>query len=133
MDRPRAIAVVLVIAAALGLFAWWRPSAPPTPITCPEGRPLRVGDDGVATCGPGVEPTPAKSLTLRQKFDCNTATERDFARVPGIGGHVAQSLVKARGAGFTSWEQIDAVPGVGDARLATLQAACEIRSVDAGV
>ncbi|PZR07112.1 MAG: competence protein ComE [Archangium gephyra] len=133
MHRSRAIVIVVAMAAIVGAFAWWRPSAPAAPTRCPDGAPLRLGADGVATCGAGAPMPPAKSLTLRQKFDCNTATERELAMIPGVGPHVANELVKARGTGFTSWEQIDAVPGVGDQRLLTLQAACEIRLVDSGV
>lgn len=133
MNRPRAIAVVLALAALLGLFAWWRPTVVPTPTTCPDGRPMRLSPDGVATCGDGARMPAGKSLTLRQKFDCNLASEAEFALVPGVGPHVARELVKARDAGFISWEQIDGVAGVGGARLSALQAACEIRLGDAGV
>ncbi len=133
MSRPRAIAVVLALMALLGLFAWWRPPVAPAPATCPDGRPMRLSAAGVATCGDGARMPAGKGLTLRQKFDCNLASEADFALVPGVGPHVARELIQARDGGFASWEQIDAVAGVGGVRLQALQAACEIRLGDAGV
>ena len=133
MSRPQSIAVVLAAAGLLGLFAAWRsPPASPS-LACPDGGPLQLGADGVASCQPG-QPLPAgQALTLRQKFDCNTATEADFALVPGVGPSLARELVAARDGGFVSWAQIDAVSGVGATRLNALQAACDIRVVDAGV
>ena len=133
MQRPQAIAVVLIIAAAAGLWAFWRPATTPTALGCPDGGVWQEGADGVASCQPGRELRAGRALTLRQKFDCNTASEGDLALVPGIGRHVARELVSARDGGFTSWEQIDGVPGMGEARVLALQAACEIRLGDGGV
>ena len=126
MSRPRAIAVVLALAGLLGLaFAWRRPVSAPS-LECPDGGPVQLSPDGVASCQP-------EALTLHQKFDCNTATEADFALVTGVGPSLAQGLVAARGGGFGRWEEIDAVAGVGETRLNALKAACEIRVMDAGV
>ncbi len=72
-------------------------------------------------------------MTLGQKFDCNTATQADFALIPGVGGQLAAELVAARDGGFVSWDQVDAIKGVGPARLEALQAACDILISDAGV
>ncbi|MGV3621960.1 MAG: ComEA family DNA-binding protein [Archangium sp.] len=133
MDRTRAIAIVVGIAAIIGAWAWTRPRSSSYPAVCEDGSPMTLDENGVARCAAGATMPALKALTLRQKFDCNVATERELAAIPGVGPHVANELVKARGTGFTSWEQIDAVPGVGEQRLLTLQAACEIRSVDGGV
>lgn len=133
MSRPRAIAVVLALAGLLGLIAVGRwPVASPS-LECPDGGPVQLGPDGVASCAPGAPLPAGQALTLKQKFDCNTATEADFALVPGVGPSLAHELVAARDGGFVSWDQIDAVSGVGETRLIALQAACDIRVMDAGV
>ena len=133
MSRPRAIAVVLTLAGLLGLAAAWRVPVTAPSLDCGDGGLVHLGPDGVATCQPGAPLPAGQALTLRQKFDCNTATEADFALVTGVGPSLAHELVAARDGGFTSWEEIDAVSGVGETRLNALKAACEIRVVDAGV
>ncbi len=129
MNRNRAIAVVLAAAGALGFFAWFRSPRGPTSFECDGGVP-RVGADGVVSCT-GAELPAGQALTLHRKFDCNTANERELALVVGV--DTAQRLVAVRDAGFSSWEQIDAVAGMGGERLLRLQAACEIRLGDGGV
>ena len=97
---------------------------------------MQLGSDGVASCAPGAPLPAGQSLTLKQKFDCNTASEDDFALIPGVGPSLAHELVVARDSadgGFLNWEQIDAISGVGPTRLIALRAACDIRDVDAGV
>lgn len=133
MSRPQAIAVVLAAAGLLGLLVVWRAQVAAPSLACPDGGALQLGPDGVASCQPGLPLPAGQALTLKQKFDCNTASEADFALVPGVGPTLARDLVAARDGGFVSWAQIDAVSGVGEARLNALQAACDIRVVDAGV
>jgi competence protein ComEA len=134
MTRPAAIAVVLLVAGIAGVIAWWRVEPPPFPALCPDGGPFVLGADGVARCGEGAPLPPGQALTLGQKFDCNRATAADFALLPGFGSQVAADLVGARpDGGFTSWDEIDAVTGIGPARLNSLQAACELSVRDAGV
>jgi competence protein ComEA len=133
VSRPQAIAVVLAAAGLLGVFAARRPAPELPPLACPDGGPVRLDAEGVATCGPGRDLPAGQALTLGQKFDCNTASEADLALVPGVGPSLAHELVAARDGGFTSWAQVDAVVGVGPARLNALQAACDIRGGDAGV
>lgn len=129
MNRNRAIAVVLAAAGALGFAAWWRAPRPVISLTCDGGVP-RVGADGVVACE-GAELPAGQALTLHQKFDCNAASEAELALV--VGAETARNLAAARDAGFSSWEQIDAVAGMGGERLLRLQAACEIRLGDGGV
>jgi hypothetical protein len=133
MSRPQAIAVVLAFAGLVGLFAAWRAPLGSPSLTCPDGGRLQLGPEGVASCLPGLPLPAGQALTLHQKFDCNTATEADFALVPGVGPSLARELVSARDGGFASWSDIDAVRGVGETRLIALQAACEIRVRDGGV
>lgn len=129
MNRNRAIAVVLAAAGALGFFAWVRAPRADDVLACDGGGP-RVGADGVIACD-GAPLPPGQALTLHQKFDCNTASEAELALV--VGAEAARKLSAARDAGFSSWEQIDAVAGMGGERLTRLQAACEIRLGDGGV
>ena len=119
-------------AAALGLMAvggvarWGWPSSTPA-LDC-EPAAVRFRE-GVAVCGEGSPPTAAQALALGLKLDLNSATEEDLARLPGVGRSLARNLVKAREAQgrFASWAEVDAVPGVGGAKLDTLRAATELR------
>lgn len=132
MRRTRAIALVLLAAGGLGLVAAWPKSLASVSLDCDGGLPM-LGADGVVGCHQGTALPAGQALTLRRKFDCNAASEADFALVPGVGAAVAKALVEARGTGFSGWNEVDAVPGVGGARLTALQAACDIRWDDAGV
>lgn len=132
MRRTRAIVLVLFAAGVVGLVAAWPRSLSPVFLDCDGGAPA-LGADGVVGCQQGAVLPAGQALTLGRKFNCNTASEADFALVPGVGAAVAKTLVEARGAGFSSWEAVDAVPGVGGARLTALQGACDIRWDDAGV
>ncbi|MFB1482199.1 ComEA family DNA-binding protein [Corallococcus sp. RDP092CA] len=86
---------------------------------------MRLDPAGLATCGPGTAPTGAQALALGLKLDLNAASESELALLPGVGRDLARRLVDAREAQgrFTSWDDVDAVPGVGAARLETLRAA----------
>lgn len=133
MTRPQALAVLLGVLAVGALLAWWRlPRAEPS-LSCPDGGVRGLGADGVARCGAG-DPLPAgPSMALGQKFDCNAASAAELSLVEGIGPALAQELVARRDGGFHSWDEIDAVPGMGPARLSALQAVCDIQVGDAGV
>lgn len=133
MSRPQAIAVVLALAGLLGLGALWRGPIEAPSLECPDAGAVQLGPDGVASCRPGALLPAGQALTLRQKFDCNTASEADFALVTGVGPSLARELVAARDGGFQSWEALDSVPGVGPTRLNALKTACDIRVGDAGV
>lgn len=127
MNRTGSLAV-----AALGLMAmggvarWWWPS--PTPALDCEPAAVRFRE-GVAVCGEGDPPGAAQSLALGLKLDLNSASEEELARLPGVGRSLARKLVKAREAQgrFSSWAEVDAVPGVGGTKLDTLRAATELR------
>ncbi|WP_223738033.1 helix-hairpin-helix domain-containing protein [Corallococcus interemptor] len=86
---------------------------------------MRLDAAGLATCGPGTVPTGAQALALGLKLDLNAASESELALVPGVGRDLARKLVSAREeqGRFSSWEDVDAVPGVGAAKLQTLRAA----------
>ncbi|WP_336243628.1 ComEA family DNA-binding protein [Corallococcus exercitus] len=86
---------------------------------------MRLDPAGLATCGPGTVPTGSQALALGLKLDLNAASESELALVPGVGRDLARRLVSAREeqGRFVSWEDVDAVPGVGAAKLETLRAA----------
>lgn len=103
MNRTRALATVVLLLLALGALARWRwPGSEAAPST--------------------ADAAPAAVL------DLNTATEEELARIPGVGRSLARKLVEARQSRgiFTSWDDVDAVSGVGPARLETLQAATRL-------
>jgi competence protein ComEA len=122
--RTAALAVAALGLMGLGVVARlrWPDSAPA--LDCPP-EAVRMGPDGVATCGEGLPPSGAQALALGRRLDLNSATPEELALLPGVGPALARRLVEAReeGGGFASWEQVDAVPGVGAAKLQTLQAA----------
>ena len=133
MNRQSAIAVVLLLAGAGGFFAWYRAPVASTSLDC-DGGVVRLGPDGVARCGPGAELPPGQAMTVGQRFDCNTATAEDLALVAGLGKATAAEIVARRpDGGFTNWDELDRIPGVGSARLIALQAVCELRAADGGV
>lgn len=133
MGRPAAVGVVLFLVALLGVFAWFRPERSPSALEC-DGGVLTLDADGVARCGAGSALPAGQAMTVRQKFDCNAASEDDLALVPGLGRAVARELIARRpDGGYETWEQIDLVSGVGAARLNALQAVCELRVRDGGV
>ncbi|WP_233595474.1 MULTISPECIES: helix-hairpin-helix domain-containing protein [Corallococcus] len=117
---------------ALGVVARARwPDAKPS-LDCPP-EAVRLDSAGLATCGPGTVPTGARALALGLKLDLNAASEAELALVPGVGPDLARRLVMAREeqGRFTSWDDVDAVPGVGSAKLQTLRAATVLESAAA--
>jgi len=127
VNRTGSLAAATLGLIALGVLArgLWPSSAPA--LDCEPGA-VRM-NRGVALCGEGTPPTGAQAQALGLKLDLNSASEEDLARLPGVGRSLARKLVEAREATgrFTSWEEVDAVPGVGSAKLETLQAATELR------
>ncbi|MBK7860773.1 MAG: helix-hairpin-helix domain-containing protein [Archangiaceae bacterium] len=124
------LGVALLLAAVLGAGAvvalrW--PSSRPA-LDC-EPSQVHLDDAGVARCGPGAELAASQKLTAGAKLDLNRASAEELAVIPGVGPKLAQALVdeRKRLGGFTSWEQVDRVTGVGQTRLQTLEAAVEIR------
>ena len=128
MRGGRTAALGIAVLGGLGIGVWlqdrWPDSTPALP--CPPGRVGWSGEGrlGVARCdGPGAPP-PAVRVALGLRLPLNRAAEGDLARIPGVGAVVARALVQARP--FRSWDEVDAVPGVGPARLRTLQQVAEL-------
>jgi competence protein ComEA len=127
VNRTGALAAAALGLMALGGVVRWRWPDPAPALTC---APAAVRfQDGVAVCGEGAPPNGTQALALGLKMDLNAASEEELARVPGVGRSLARKLVEARAAHgrFSSWDQVDAVSGVGAAKLQTLQAATELR------
>ena len=126
--RPRAVAAVAGVALAAGAagLLWW-PSSQPA-LDCPPDQ-VHLGADGIARCGPGAPLGAGAKLTIGALLDLNQATADDLAQLSGVGPQLAKAIVDARTrrGGFKSWDEVDAVPGVGPARIETLKAAVEIR------
>lgn len=124
VGRTAALAAATLGVLALGATARLRwPDSAPALDCAPEA--VRIRPDGVATCGEGLPPSGAQALALGHRLDLNTASPEELALLPGVGPSLARRLVEARedGGGFKSWDDVDAVPGVGAAKLQTLRAA----------
>jgi competence protein ComEA len=123
------LGVLLLVAAGGGALVALRwPSQAPA-LDCPPSQ-VHLDANGVAHCAPGAAPPAGQVLTVGGKLDLNRATADDLAAVPGLGKKVAQALVDARAqldGGFTNWDEVDRVVGVGEARLEALKATAEIR------
>ena len=134
MLRTRWLAAVAAFAVGTGL--WLRlqwPSAKPA-LDCPVGD-VRWSDAGtmwVARCAPDLPlehvPTGA-AMTLGVRINLNDATADDLVLVPGVGPVLAKALLAARAErrGFRSWDEVNAVTGVGPAKLRALQQWTELR------
>lgn len=71
-----------------------------------------------------VFPVPVATLTL--KFDPNSASEAELAEIPGIGATRAKAIVEDRQVhgDFSSCTDLERVPGVGPATVATIAERC---------
>jgi competence protein ComEA len=134
VNRTRATGVVLAFAlVAIALLAWRWPSGAPT-LECPP-EAIHLGPDGVARCGPGAPLPAGQAVALHQALDLNRVSADELALVPGVPAEVARAVVaeRTRLGHFSTWDQVDAVEGVGPARLAVLQSHCVFGAGDGGV
>jgi DNA uptake protein ComE-like DNA-binding protein len=85
----------------------------------------RGGTETGGGAGPGSFAGPDRSAPPAGivRVVLNRASARELEQIPGIGAVLAARLVAARDSigGFRSWEQVDAVKGVGPAMLARLK------------
>jgi len=118
--QPRALGILVLGALLVGTLgqAWWPPTAT---LDCAPAavRWVGLGASAHARCGTGERLPPAVAGALGLPLPLNDAAEEDLARLPGIGRDVARALIAARP--LRSWAEVDAVRGVGPARLATLR------------
>jgi competence protein ComEA len=134
VSRQRAVILTLLVAGALVAFVATRwPSRTPT-LRCPPGQ-VHLDVHGLARCGPGAPLPPGQALTVDQLVDLNRVTADELTLLPGMNEAVAGAIIEARDqlGGFQTWAEVDAVEGVGPARLAVLQRHCDFGAIDAGV
>lgn len=134
MNRTGWLALMLLALVAVGVIAALRWPSRKSALNCPTGevRWVDAGTSLIAVCAPGTPVThvPAgQGLTLGLKLDLNRATETELAQIRGIGPSLARSLVEERSrlGGFRSWDDVDAVRGVGASKLEALKGAAELR------
>jgi competence protein ComEA len=134
MTRDGWLAVAAALMLGVGLVAWWRWPDPAPALSCPPEQ-VFLDDAGVARCSPGRLLTAGQALTVGQRVPFDRLTADDLAVLPGIGPALAQEIIAARNArgGFCSWDEVDAVPGVGAARLEAIRQLAEIPRCDAGL
>jgi competence protein ComEA len=131
LSRTGWLALIALVGLGSGLgLRWVWPSTLPA-LDCP-AEEVRF-DGGLAFCAAGsprgtipVGP----GLTVGVKLDLNRATAEELAVLPGIGPSLAKKIAEertAQGGAFSSWDQVDQVPGIGAAKLEVLQSSAEIR------
>lgn len=134
MNRVRWSVVVVMATLLGGVISWWRwPSSEPA-LPC-DSSLVGLDEAGLARCH-ALRPLPsAQALTIGQKLDLNRCTVEALARVPGVGLMVATRIIDARSAlgHFSTWDEVDAVPGVGASRLETLKQSVQLSQIDAGL
>jgi competence protein ComEA len=120
-ERTRALGLAVLAGLALGWWAQrrWPDAHPRLDCAATAVRWTGRGATAHARCGEGSVPPPAVLSALGLPLPLNRAAEEDLARLPGVGPRVAHALVEARP--FGSWDEVDAVPGVGPTRLQTLR------------
>ena len=130
MGAARTAWLALLLLAGLGigilLRLQWPSSRASLECVAADVRMRELGGAWVATCrgsGAGEPPTGGAALTLGAKLDLNRAPAHELVLVPGIGPSLARTLVQARAKrrGFSSWEDVDEVKGIGPAKLHALQ------------
>ncbi len=121
--RSAALVCAMVLLAAGGALSRL-PHGGRAPAPCP--RPALRGD--VLVCDGAGAPAGARAWLAGHKLDVNTANERAFEALPGVGPSLAHAIVAARAArgGFTSLDELDDVPGIGPKTLDKLRAFLEV-------
>lgn len=135
MTRDGWLVVATVILLAVGLVSYWRWPSQAAALDCPAER-VTLDDAGVARCSDTpVTLPPGQALTVGQKVPFSKLTAADLAILPGIGPQLAEQIISTRDAkhGFCNWDEVDAIDGVGEARLQTLRQLAEIPFCDAGL
>jgi competence protein ComEA len=131
--RSSALAVAALGLLALGLLERerWPPAVPALDCAPEAVRLVEVGGGAVATCASeGSAPRGGAALALGLRLDLNHAAEDELAALPGVGRSLARRLVETRaaqGGRFRTWDEVDAVAGVGGAKLQLLRRTTELR------
>jgi len=128
VNAGRTAALSVAVLGSLGVGVWnqgrW-PDPDPT-LACPPEHVRWSGEGALAhaRCDLGRMPPPSVRVALGLRLSLNDAEEAELARLPGVGAAAAHALVQARP--FSRWEEVDAVKGVGPARLRRLQETTEL-------
>ena len=142
MNRTGWLGVALLCLIGIGSYSALRWPGTDSALDCPPEEVVWVGEGAqrIARCARPDDPpelraqrVPAgQAMTVGQKLDLNTATAEDLARVSGVGARLAQQIVEARErlGGFRSWDDVDALPGVGARRMDSLREAAELRPTE---
>ncbi len=132
MNRTGWLAVVGagLLVTGLGMALWW---PEPEAAACPPSELRSFQREGYVyvACAPdgGGDPLRASAKwTVGLKVKLNAVSEQELTALSGVGPTLAKSLVTARDGrgGFKSWDEVDAVVGVGPAKLKMLQAVLEL-------
>jgi hypothetical protein len=136
MTRDGWLVVAGLFLFVVGVVSWWRWPAQAPSLNCPTEL-VFLDDAGVARCGSTrTTPLPAgQALTVGQRVPFAKLSIDDLAILPGIGPQLASEIIAARDAhhGFCSWDEVDAIDGVGPARLGAIRQLAEIPDCDAGL
>lgn len=120
------LALGVFVLAAVVRMSW---PAKVTSLPCAPDE-LRLDARGIAHCGqPGTNVLSASQLlTMGGKLKLNRASEADLTVLEGIGPKLAKTLVDSRpDGGFAHWDEVNAVPGIGPAKLQMLQQKTELQ------
>jgi competence protein ComEA len=90
-------------------------------VLVPVRAPQAAVASGGATSAPGAPG--ASAAAPQQPLNLNTATPEQLDELDGIGPTTAEHIIEYRDAhdGFSSVEELDQVPGIGEKRLASLR------------
>jgi competence protein ComEA len=92
---------------------------------CESGDLLQAFPDGTVRVGSMAG---ARRLALGLRIPLNRAAPADLEAIPGVGPAAASRLIAARlrNGPFRSWDDVAAVPGIGETRLGILREAGEL-------
>jgi competence protein ComEA len=122
--RARALPVLLVVVAGVGIFARG-PGEGRMPAACPQPA-MRAG---VLVCDGDGDDVGGRAWLVGRKLDVNAASADELERISGIGHGLATRIVdeRSRRGRFARIEELDDVEGVGPKLLAKLGAFVEVR------
>lgn len=126
------LALLIIVLAAWAIVSTRsaKPKAPDhvvAPATVPSSTPA-PSQTASAGSSPASNPKPSPSAPRGSLLNLNTATAAQLQALPGIGPSMAQRLIDKRTTlgSFRSWDDVDAVEGIGPTTLEKLKAAATI-------
>lgn len=119
------VGAFLLLGIAVRLY---RPGAPPLPDCAPEK--MKAEQDGSLHCVTDGEGnlSAAQRLGLGGKLSLNGVSVDELMLVQGIGPKLAETILNARpDGGFSNWDEVNAIPGIGPSKLLMLQKTTDLR------